>query len=78
MARLVVDRGAGIDPGELATLFRPFSGRSRRDSQAGAGLGLVISRGLAEAMGGSLELRSAGSGRGATAVLRLPLLAADV
>ncbi len=74
----VVDRGAGIDPGELATLFRPFSGRSRRDSQAGAGLGLVISRGLAEAMGGSLELRSAGSGRGATAVLRLPLLAADV
>jgi CheY-like chemotaxis protein len=38
----------------------------------GHGLGLVISRELAEAMGGALELRST-PGRGTEAVLRLPL-----
>ncbi|HEU4750256.1 MAG TPA: HAMP domain-containing sensor histidine kinase [Acidimicrobiia bacterium] len=72
----VEDDGEGIAPDLLGTLFRPFSGRSVFDPQAGTGLGLVISRRLAEAMGGSLELESAGPGFGSTATLTLP--AADM
>lgn len=68
----VADDGEGIAPDLIGTLFRPFSGRSVFDPQAGTGLGLVISRRLAEAMGGSLELESAGPGFGSTATLTLP------
>jgi signal transduction histidine kinase len=69
---IVEDDGEGIAPDLLGTLFRPFSGRSVYDPQAGTGLGLVISRRLAEAMGGSLVLESAGPGFGTTATLILP------
>ncbi len=52
----VVDDGPGIAPGDVGKLFSKFErgeGRSR-----GSGLGLYISRHLAEAQGGSLELVS--------------------
>ena len=70
---IVEDDGDGIAPDLLGTLFRPFSGRSVYDPQVGTGLGLVISRRLAEAMGGSLVLESAGPGFGTTATLILPI-----
>jgi signal transduction histidine kinase len=38
----------------------------------GTGLGLYLSRGLAEQMGGSLKLESSQTGKGSTFVLRLP------
>ena len=62
----VIDKGPGIPPENFDRVFEPFfSTRSR-----GTGLGLPIARRLAEAHGGSLELRS-GPG-GTTAILMLP------
>jgi two-component system nitrogen regulation sensor histidine kinase NtrY len=40
---------------------------------AGSGIGLVLARQIAEAHGGSLVVRSRPVGRGAEAVVRLPL-----
>ena len=46
-------------------------GRALNAPKEGAGLGLAISRGLAEAMGGTLTVRSV-LGEGSTFLLRLP------
>lgn len=55
----VRDTGAGISPEKLRLLFRPFE-RLGAETTAieGTGLGLILSRGLAEAMGGSLGVDS--------------------
>ena len=71
----VDDSGAGIDPGFLPFVFDRFaqadSGMTRQ--HGGLGLGLAIVRHIAEAHRGSVEAASAGAGRGATFVLRLPV-----
>ena len=56
----VSDTGTGIPRDKLEAIFSPFTqlGRSLKTPRAGAGLGLSISRGLAEAMGGSLRVES--------------------
>ena len=55
----VRDSGVGMSEAELARLFQPFEqvGDVRR-RQAGAGLGLAISRQLVRLMGGDIEVRS--------------------
>ena len=55
----VTDTGAGIPPEKLALLFTPFE-RLGADQTGieGTGLGLALSRGLAEAMGGKVGVRS--------------------
>ncbi len=73
MTRVVVaDSGCGIEPDVLHRLFQPFERGASPSDRAGTGLGLVISRRLAEAMGGSLDLYSDGLGFGTRAVLTIP------
>ena len=74
----VVDRGSGIAPSELERIFEPFQRGSRGSrEQGGAGLGLAIARGFAEANGGRVWAESR-HGQGATFVLALPLVTAAV
>ena len=75
----VQDTGTGIPRGELEKIFSSFyqvDGSTTRQ-QGGTGLGLTISRRLAELMGGTLELESEGAGRGATARLVLDEFTTD-
>ena len=54
---VVTDRGPGISAELGRRLFRPFSRAATSDHPAGLGLGLALSRSLAEAMGGALRYR---------------------
>ncbi|RZA05829.1 MAG: response regulator, partial [Proteobacteria bacterium] len=68
------DSGVGIDQESLARLFMPFAqgDASQGRNPEGSGLGLWISRNLAELMGGTLELESQ-LGQGTTVSVRLLL-----
>jgi PAS domain S-box-containing protein len=55
----VTDTGAGLPPAKLAMLFQPFERLgAEQTSVEGTGLGLALSRGLADAMGGTLGVTS--------------------
>ena len=68
----VTDTGLGMTAGQMEQLFRPFNrlGRERTALQ-GTGIGLVISRRLAELMGGTIRVKSM-PGEGSSFILRLP------
>jgi PAS domain S-box-containing protein len=72
----VLDTGLGLSEAQMANLFQPFNrlGREQGDIE-GTGIGLVISRRLAELMGGTLHAEST-EGQGATFVLTLPVASA--
>jgi PAS domain S-box-containing protein len=69
----VADKGIGMTVEAMRLALEPFaqvdSGFARR--QAGAGLGLPLAKGYAEAHGGNLTMQSA-PGRGTTVTIRLP------
>ena len=67
----VIDRGPGIAPEDRDRVFLPFQRLGDTDNTTGVGLGLALSRGLAEAMGGSLEVEDTPGG-GTTMLLTLP------
>ena len=68
----VTDTGMGMTPAQMEELFKPFNrlGRERSATQ-GTGIGLVISRRLAELMGGTIGVKSF-PGEGSSFTLRLP------
>ncbi len=70
----VSDTGAGIDSDVLPKLFTAFEQGDIRTGrqQAGLGLGLAISRKLAEMHGGTIEASSAGRQQGSTFTVELP------
>ncbi len=71
----ISDNGDGVDAADLPRLVRPFeqAGSALTRSSHGAGLGLPIVNLLAQAMGGSLRLRSdVGQGFTATVSLTAP------
>jgi len=71
----VSDTGIGIAPEKIGLLGRPFvqvdDSLTRR--HAGSGLGLAICKGLAEAMGGRMDIASR-VGHGTTVTIRLPAI----
>ncbi len=67
----IVDNGPGIPTTDRGRVFLPFQRLGDRDNNTGVGLGLALSRGLAEAMGGGLEPEDTPGG-GLTIILRLP------
>lgn len=67
----VIDAGPGIPAEQWERVFLPFQRLGDFDNETGVGLGLALSRGLAEAMGGAL-VPEATPGGGLTMTLRLP------
>lgn len=67
----VHDNGPGIAPEALPKLFQAFASSKRR----GMGLGLAISRTIAQNHGGDLTVDPGGNGRGACFSLVLPVAA---
>jgi two-component system sensor histidine kinase KdpD len=67
----VIDRGPGIPEEQIGRMFVPFQRLGDTDNTAGIGLGLALSRGLAEAMDGTLESEETPGG-GLTMALSLP------
>jgi PAS domain S-box-containing protein len=75
---VVSDTGLGMTESQLKLLFQPYNRLGREASSIeGTGIGLVISRRLAELMGGQLTARSA-AGVGSEFTLRLPLARGEV
>jgi signal transduction histidine kinase/DNA-binding response OmpR family regulator/tetratricopeptide (TPR) repeat protein len=67
----VRDTGPGIVPAEQERVFERFYQSPQNQAQGGTGLGLALSRELAELLGGTLTLASV-PGKGAAFTLRFP------
>jgi two-component system, OmpR family, sensor histidine kinase KdpD len=67
----IIDRGPGIPEDHRDQMFVPFQRLGDTDNTTGVGLGLALSRGLTEAMGGTLEPDDTPGG-GLTMTLSLP------
>jgi two-component system, LuxR family, sensor kinase FixL len=71
---LIEDSGPGIPPDAHQNLFRTFN----TTKKTGMGLGLAISRSIAQNHGGDLAAVTTGEGRGACFVLSLPIGPAEL
>ena len=71
----VGDNGVGIPTAALPHIFdRSHQATAARRRTGGLGLGLAIARQIAEAHRGTIEARSEGEGKGATFIVRLPVV----
>jgi two-component system, OmpR family, sensor histidine kinase KdpD len=68
----IIDRGPGIPAADLDRVFVPFQRLGDTDNTTGVGLGLALSRGLTEAMGGTLEPEETPGG-GLTMTISVPV-----
>jgi CheY-like chemotaxis protein len=74
----IIDTGPGIRPESAEAVFAPFERLDAANSDVeGTGIGLALSRSLAEAMGGTLTLDSV-PGQGSTFILDLPIVEGPV
>jgi len=69
----VVDRGPGIPEQDRDRMFVPFQRLGDTDNTTGIGLGLALSRGLTEAMGGTLTAEETPGG-GLTMTVSVPIV----
>ena len=67
----IADTGPGIPEAERATIFDRYQQGARGRAAGGAGLGLAIARGIAEAHGGAITVAT-GDLRGAAFLIELP------
>jgi two-component system sensor histidine kinase KdpD len=67
----VIDRGPGVPETDWDQIFLPFQRLGDRDNTSGVGLGLALSRGLVEAMSGTLSPDGTPGG-GLTMTISLP------
>ncbi|WP_278103796.1 DUF4118 domain-containing protein [Microbacterium proteolyticum] len=68
----VIDHGPGVAPERRGDMFAPFQRLGDTDNTVGLGLGLALSRGFAEGMGGTLTPEDTPGG-GLTMVVALPV-----
>ncbi|PZQ90358.1 MAG: histidine kinase [Leifsonia xyli] len=72
----VIDHGPGIPEDRRGDVFVPFQRQGDTDNTTGLGLGLALSKGFAEGMGGTLVPEDTPGG-GLTMVIALPAAAED-
>lgn len=72
----VSDTGCGMSADFLSRIWEPFEQEQRTASQNGTGLGTALSKILAEAMGGTIDVEST-EGVGTTFTVSLPLPVSD-
>jgi two-component system, OmpR family, sensor histidine kinase KdpD len=72
----VIDRGPGIPEQDKERMFVPFQRLGDTDNTTGVGLGLALSRGLTEAMNGTLTAEDTPGG-GLTMTVSLPAAPSD-
>jgi two-component system sensor histidine kinase KdpD len=69
----VVDRGAGIDSGERASIFEKcYRGENQQGRVQGTGMGLAIAKAIVEVEGGTISVTSR-LGRGSVFTFGWPL-----
>ena len=73
VAIAIADNGPGIGPDALPRIFEMFNRGEQGRRHDGLGIGLSLSRRLAEMHGGTLDAASAGPGHGSEFTVRLPL-----
>lgn len=72
----IADSGPGVAPERRAEIFVPFQRLGDTDNTTGLGLGLALSKGFTEGMGGTLTAEDTPGG-GLTMVISLPSASAD-